>query len=481
MKFGIDKLLLLSCLGLWGGMLAESSLRTRDPRCFDGSCTPVAPALQFPTSIDKDSRSRSFEALQEANQSEANQSEANRPEAKQSEQADQEAQASDSLGDFQLEPSEDFGPQRLIQQQMREQAGANRGRDGRFASSRARQRSQYATLRAFREAMGEHWKSTVQIFDQNQQIALGAIARPDGWIVTKSSEIPDSAIEIRLHDGTKIPGVVKVRRPELDLVLIKIDRDGLPAIRWSTDTKVPLGGWIASADSRSLPLALGVVSVEKRNIQAQRALLGIQLSSVHQGPLVENVVVGSGAYRAGILQGDVIIKIEGKPVETRQEVLNYLMTLTAGKRLTVDVNRDSKAISFEAQMMDLTNIMLDPTELQVNGSVSARSTGFREVIEHDSVLEPQHCGGPIVDVDGNAIGLNIARAGRVSCYALMAKTVSKAIEEMIQTASTLQEQTVGQQQDAAIGDSSTSLDSSEVGSGLKIEALKPPTPASPLP
>jgi len=28
MKFGIDKVLLLGCLGLWGGMLTESSLRT---------------------------------------------------------------------------------------------------------------------------------------------------------------------------------------------------------------------------------------------------------------------------------------------------------------------------------------------------------------------------------------------------------------------------------------------------------------------
>ena len=284
------------------------------------------------------------------------------------------------------------------------------------------------------EAIGEHWKSTVQIYGENRQLALGAIARSDGWIVTKSSEIPDKSIEVRLQDGTKLPGVVKIRRPELDLALIKVDRAELPAIRWSNDTQVPLGGWIASADARSLPLALGVVSVEKRNIQKQRPLLGIQLSSFHQGPLVENVVVGSGADRAGIREGDVIIKIDGKEVQTRQEVLNLLMSFQAGRKITIDVNRDSKSIAFEAQMMDLTNLMLDPTELEVNGSISARSTGFGDVIEHDSVLAPQHCGGPIVDVNGNVVGLNIARAGRVSCYALRSKVVSKAIEEMLQTA-----------------------------------------------
>ena len=268
MKFGIDKVLLLGCLGLWGGMLTESSLRTGDPRCFDGSCKPSAPALQLPTSFDTDPRSRSFEALQEANRSESNRPKSDAP----------DFQTSDPLGALNSQGDEDFFPQHLIQQEMRLPGGNNRARDGRFASSRARQRSQYATLRAFREAMGEHWKSTVQIFAQNQQIALGAIARPEGWIVTKSSEIPDSAIEVRLHDGTKTPGTVKVRRPELDLVLIKVERQDLPAIQWNTNTKVALGGWIASADSRSLPLALGVVSVEKRTIQQQRALLGIQLS-----------------------------------------------------------------------------------------------------------------------------------------------------------------------------------------------------------
>jgi S1-C subfamily serine protease len=195
--------------------------------------------------------------------------------------------------------------------------------------------------------------------------------------------------------------------------------------------------------------------------------------------LVENVVVGSGADRAGIRQGDIIVKIEGKAVETRQEVLNLLMTLQAGKKISVDVNRDSKSISFEAQMMDLSNIMLDPTEFEVNGDISARSTGFREVIEHDSVLAPQHCGGPIVDVEGNVVGLNIARAGRVSCYALRAKTVSKAIEEMLQTAASTSEPIVASEKassDVVPASAQVPEGSTEVGSGLKVESLKPPAP-----
>ncbi|MFZ4079717.1 MAG: S1C family serine protease [Pirellula sp.] len=471
MKYGIDKLLLLTCFSLWGGMLTERTFRQRDPRCLDGSCNPTSPVLKLPTSVDTDPRSRSFESLEDSDLDELV------PEPK----------TSDELGGYPIQPSKDSNPRRLVQQETRQQGAQGRGRENRFSSSRGHQRSQYATLRAFREAIGDHWKSTVQIFGENRQLALGAIARADGWIVTKSSEIPDQSIEIRLHDGTKLSGLVKIRRPELDLAMIKIDRDNLPAILWDTQAVVPLGGWVASADSRSLPLALGVVSVEKRNIQQQRALLGIQLSSVHQGPLVDNVVVGSGADQAGIRQGDIIVKIEGKEVETRQAVLNLLMTLQAGKKITIDVNRDSKAISFEAQMMDLTNVMLDPTELEVNGRISARSTGFREVVEHDSVLEPQHCGGPIIDVDGNVVGLNIARAGRVSCYALRAITVSNAIDEMLQNALKTHEPIVASEKASIEKPTSDVIPASvqtpeapvEVGSGLKVDALKPPTNRSP--
>jgi S1-C subfamily serine protease len=60
----------------------------------------------------------------------------------------------------------------------------------------------------------------------------------------------------------------------------------------------------------------------------------------------------------------------------------------------------------------------DERESRLSGDVSLRSEGFEQAIEHDTVLEPWQCGGPLVDLDGNAIGLNIARASRVATYAL---------------------------------------------------------------
>ncbi len=72
--------------------------------------------------------------------------------------------------------------------------------------------------------------------------------------------------------------------------------------------------------------------------------------------------------------------------------------------------------------------------MEVNGLVSARSNGFSTVLLHDTVLLPNQCGGPLVNLDGHVVGINIARAGRVSSYALPVSTVRPEIERMVSRA-----------------------------------------------
>ena len=319
---------------------------------------------------------------------------------------------------------------RLVQQQ-----GSGRfGRESQNDGSRAHQRNNQTTLRAFRESIGDKWKSTVQVLDKNRQVALGAIVSPDGWIVSKSSEVPDRTIEIRLYDNSKAEGTVKSRRTDLDLALIKIERSNLQPIQWNTTAALRVGGWLATTDFRSSPLSIGVLSVASRNVRRERPVLGVTLGFTpngQDGAVVETVVGGSGADRAGLQSGDLITTIDGEALKSQPEALARLKTLPAGQQVALDILRDGKNVPVTARMMDLNNTLLDPTEMEVNGDISSRSTGFQNIMQHDSVLAPHQCGGPLVDVYGNVVGLNIARAGRVSSYAIPASIASIAVADMI--------------------------------------------------
>jgi S1-C subfamily serine protease len=63
-----------------------------------------------------------------------------------------------------------------------------------------------------------------------------------------------------------------------------------------------------------------------------------------------------------------------------------------------------------------------------------RLSGFERVIQHDTVLNPEECGGPVLDSQGRAIGINIARAGRVVSYLLPSSLILPEMLQMLEEA-----------------------------------------------
>jgi serine protease Do len=293
-------------------------------------------------------------------------------------------------------------------------------------------RSDSGMLRTFEQAVGDAWKSTVQIMSAKRQLSLGLIVDSNGWIVTKASQLVAENVECRLFDGTRVPAALMHVNHDLDLALLKINHRSLQAAVLQEDANVRVGGWLATTScSSKMPVGIGVVSVGPRKIPSTRAVLGVSLGDADEGALVSMVVPGGGAYQAGIEEGDVIVSIDGSYLSDKEALLRKIATLRAGQRVTVGLTRRDNSLSLVAQLMDLSANLFDPTEMEVNGDVSARASGFPKVFQHDTVLDPHQCGGPIVDTHGRIVGINIARAGRVTSYALPIDVLLPTIREML--------------------------------------------------
>jgi S1-C subfamily serine protease len=61
---------------------------------------------------------------------------------------------------------------------------------------------------------------------------------------------------------------------------------------------------------------------------------------------------------------------------------------------------------------------------------SRRLAGFSKVIQHDSPIYPEQCGGPLLNLNGEAIGVNIARFGRVESFAIPADVAQTVIAKI---------------------------------------------------
>ncbi len=293
-------------------------------------------------------------------------------------------------------------------------------------------RSDGGVLRVFEQAAGDAWKSTVQVMSAKRQLSLGLIVDSNGWVVTKASQLVTEQLDCRLSDGTRISANLMHINHELDMALLKINRSNLPAVVWHEGSSVRVGGWLATPTSSSkIPVGIGVVSVGPRRIPSTKAVLGVSLGDADAGALVSMVVPGGGAYQAGIEEGDVIVSIDGSYLDSKEALLRKIATLRAGQRVTIGVTRRDNSLSMDAQLMDLSANLFDPTEMEVNGNVSARASGFPKVFQHDTVLAPNQCGGPVVNTQGRVVGINIARAGRVTSYALPLDVLVPAIREML--------------------------------------------------
>ena len=62
------------------------------------------------------------------------------------------------------------------------------------------------------------------------------------------------------------------------------------------------------------------------------------------------------------------------------------------------------------------------------GPYSKRRFGFGLTLVHDSVLNPENCGGPLVGLQGELLGVNIARSMRVASLAIGSDDVLKFVK-----------------------------------------------------
>ena len=52
------------------------------------------------------------------------------------------------------------------------------------------------------------------------------------------------------------------------------------------------------------------------------------------------------------------------------------------------------------------------------------------IMQHDSVVLPSDCGGPLVNLEGKLIGINIARAGRMESYSLPSEAIVPLLTDL---------------------------------------------------
>lgn len=301
---------------------------------------------------------------------------------------------------------------------------------------------------AARPAIARTAQSTVRIGRGDNRLAYGTVVTVHGSsqpaILTKWSEVKNdrSQLLVRTANGEPLLASVSGVYPEHDLALLRVHTPGaiLLPLKLTQPTRLELGSFLVLARPDGEVEGLGVVSVEPRSLRdGDKAFLGVQMdhsADTRAGVRIEDIVAESAADRAGLRPGDVIVSVDKNPVNGIMEMRSRLQRLRPGSKIVISYMRAKARRHATVRLGSLeenTTIQRVPPErmqiMQGMGAIPSEvRSNFPSVIQSDMPIHPSATGAPVTDLDGNLVGVAIARGSRIKTFIIPTDTIRKLLE-----------------------------------------------------
>ena len=168
-------------------------------------------------------------------------------------------------------------------------------------------------------------------------------------------------------------------------------------------------------------------------------VLGVGLKDTDEGIVITSITEGSGAEKAKLQKGDLIIKVDDQDPKKREDFVELIKEKTAEDSIELVIKRDEETLTLDVELTSRYKLYGGSKSRndQMSGGdnhISRRRTGFPMVIQHETQLTRRSVGGPLLTFDGECVGLNIAAVNRVEVYAVPVENLLEVLPKMMEEA-----------------------------------------------
>ena len=165
----------------------------------------------------------------------------------------------------------------------------------------------------------------------------------------------------------------------------------------------------------------GRLQAHQHRVRSLCATEGSRLKQSHDGQYTTH-------WRA--LWQDVVTFVGDRRVTTPRQLVEAIRSYRPDEPVPFTLKRGSRVLKIEATLGEEEE---PPTGNRNTENFSRRRSGFPSAFQHDTPLQPEYCGGVVVDISGKAVGLNIARLGRTGSLALPPDVVRSFVNRTLRT------------------------------------------------
>lgn len=257
------------------------------------------------------------------------------------------------------------------------------------------------------------------------------------FLISKNSMVGDNP-SVDLGKGKLIKAKIIARDEQRDMVLLELAtvlKDGIALTSISADTLTiaDLGKFLVSPQ----PAADGIWSVAGTTTfnlpMKYRAGYSGAGAMMKDGKVVIYMVQSNtGASVAKLKAGDQVLSINGVIIENTDRYITEMRKSKPGEIVSL--------VRFNAGITDTVKIKMGrfppiishhPAETFAGGKSEIRD-GFSNVFVHDAKITPAECGGPVFDIHGHFMGMNMARYSRTSSIVVTVPELKSFVENSLQ-------------------------------------------------
>jgi uncharacterized iron-regulated protein len=131
----------------------------------------------------------------------------------------------------------------------------------------------------------------------------------------------------------------------------------LPAILSRPDESPDDQATYMSVDMPDIPLLAGdfIWAVPYETLSEEKVLMGIRLNFEDGSGVVTKVGEDSAAMKAGVLPGDILVKLDGEEIRAMEDVSLIMRSKTVGDSINIRILRDGEEMAFRAHFTESAN------------------------------------------------------------------------------------------------------------------------------